>query len=176
MEQGVEAAKQMLGPDVVILDMFESNDQIEVVASIESEECWESTQDLSGEATDPQDETQNLQEALAEELRCLSDYRQKLDQAGAALLPEELTSELFVLRRSLRRASQSIPLSHARLFTKNTLKGHLKYSGKHRANLTTARGKRSISPANSPVMDGSVQRQTQFIRTMRRKTDARSIN
>ena len=111
IEQAIEAAREPMGPDVIILDTVEVNDQAEVFASTETEEDeQEEAQQIKAQQKGAQQNFENhnpndlagLQLSLKQELADLRQYRQQLNEIDAKvdLLPEELQAELFLLRKS----------------------------------------------------------------------------
>ena len=92
-----EAEAQMkatLGPDAVILDVFEEHGQVEIFATVEATADWQAT---SADADEPVPEPG--EEAIAEATPATTQPASPTED----LMPESLTAELYMLRKTLRR-------------------------------------------------------------------------
>ncbi len=112
MEQGLEAVTAALGPDAVILDAVENNDQIEIFASTESIDEQAIAQ---GSNEDIEQDNEIIHTRSARTPGGGSTVPPTLIAAPsrarnvmADLIPEELQSELYLLRKSLRRELEQL--------------------------------------------------------------------
>ena len=106
--QALEAARLQLGEDAVILDTVEDNAGVEIFATLETGDAMTSatlTPADDHEAAHDGAQSGGSLRGLAEELAQIRDFRIRLDElvTRADAIPEEMQSELFLLRRSLKK-------------------------------------------------------------------------